>query len=107
MMAALNRKTKEAGAIKLANLIHSGNGKIKLVWTFGHAGIAGNELADTAAKSALNLSLDGSETIAESDLIHQLRQVFFPKKREKTLGLTRKQQVAISRIQMGYTRIKH
>jgi ribonuclease HI len=62
-MAAQNRCTKEAGGKKLANFLQSGNGKIKLVWTPGHARIVGNELADIAAKQAANSIIEPDETL--------------------------------------------
>jgi hypothetical protein len=117
LMTAQNRNTKETGAIKLANLLNSEKGKIKLVWTpwtpygyagyAGYAGIPGNELADSAAKLATNLPLDDTEAIAEIDLILYIQKQLIRKKRQKTSGITRKQQVAISRIKMGYTRQTH
>jgi ribonuclease HI len=107
IMASQNKNTKEAAAIKLANLIYSGKGKIKLMWTPSHAGIEGNELADTAAKLSLNSPIDFRETIAEIDLVTYLRTKLMPKHREKSSGMSRKQQVAVSRINMGYTRLTH
>jgi hypothetical protein len=57
-----------------------------------------------AAKMALNLS-NYRETIAEMDLVHYVRSKCIPKPREKTVEINRKQQVVISRITMGYTRL--
>jgi ribonuclease HI len=105
--AAQNSLCKEAGAVRLRNLLHAAGGKISLTWTPAHSGIIGNEMADTAAKAALESPVDGREPLAVMDITRFTNQQFATPKRHKVTGLTRRQQVAISRVKMGYTRRTH
>jgi ribonuclease HI len=107
LMATQNRNSKETAALQLANLLHEFHGKFKLAWVPAHAGICGNETADTSAKQALHSPIDYFETISKIDLLHHVNKNLKPKKREKMKNFNRKQQVAISRVRMGYTRYTH
>jgi ribonuclease HI len=60
--ATQNSSTKETGAVKLRNIIYSANGNLNLCWTPAHCGIGGNEAADLAAGTSLNLELSPSES---------------------------------------------
>lgn len=83
--------------------------KVKLIWTPGHVGILGNERADQEARNAAKSPIDTSNTeIPVDDIIRAIENFEGAKPfREKLNGFTRTEQVAISRLRMGYTRKSH
>jgi hypothetical protein len=104
----IKKNPNEIGARKLLNELHKRRDKIVLMWEPGHAGIHGNELADQAAKSALEETTDQRETYAAIDLLKWIREKL--KTHEKRIipkGMNRREQVVISRIRMGYSNLTH
>ncbi len=104
------------------------NKTVALCWVPGHAGIRGNELADQAAKRALNRERVLSFRLPYQDLFPQVR-AFIKQRWQKRWddshtnypikmhavqptiapyllsGLTRKEEVVIHRLRIGHTRL--
>jgi ribonuclease HI len=100
---------------------------ITFTWVPSHVGIAGNELADIAAKDALNLEIQPNTGVTKMDLTTTAKRrskdkwnqiwensnnimTTFKKTTERwrtTEQLNRRQQVILSRLRMCHTRITH
>ena len=102
--------------------------EIVYIWVPGHMGIRGNDLADTAAKNATDLQPSRDAEIPSSDLkrsvncyIHRKWQTEWDSKIgnklhsiQPSIGIyrdadrmTKKDQVVISRLRIGHTRLTH
>lgn len=57
--------------------------KFTIIWTPGHSQIEGNELADTAAREALNRPLEISENYNTKDINSHIKNIFKQKKLDK------------------------
>lgn len=111
----------------LYKLINKGF-SIKIMWIPGHCNIAGNETADIAAKEAI--SSQSAETVnilPHSDLKSHIKSVYYQEwnsqwrslntklneiknhtqKWIQPTGLSRKNQVLITRLRIGHTRLTH
>jgi len=153
IMASLNRKTKDADAIHLANLIYEKRGKVNIAWVPSHCGIPGNERADQLAKVSINANVDIFEPISKNDAFHLVKKIYNGNKnntysithhenddnnnnnigetnnndhninndsnnnrynnmnkrspKNNRIKMNRKQQVAVFRSKIGYTRLTH
>jgi hypothetical protein len=101
--------------------------RINLLWIPSHVGIPGNEKANQAAKEALDKDISTTKRYPPDDLKKCLTEEDFRKRdqrwkngnnemkerkldfdrKEDTKGMSRKEQVAISRLRTGYTRAPH
>jgi ribonuclease HI len=72
-LATINRKTKDAEAIHLANLLYENCSQFIITWVPSHCGIIGNEKADQLAKETSNLIIDTSETISKNNAYHLVK----------------------------------
>jgi ribonuclease HI len=100
---------------------------IAIVWTPGHRGIHGNELADEAAKQALVEEFQPDIKIPASDIKSNLKSnfkrkilqnweaanspMYFIKQTTKRWkpgeNLSRRDQIILSRVRIGHTRLTH
>ena len=122
-----NKKLENPLIVKLLIRLDSmsSHKEVIMCWIPSHIGVSGNERADLAAKSALDLSPDN---ISIPDLKPQINKFFFTKWQQcwnnnisnklfqikPTLGewkpafrKSRKEQVIISRLWIGYTSLTH
>jgi hypothetical protein len=101
--------------------------QITLLRVPGHMGIPGNEQADEEAKAALDDDLQQNEEYPPKDLKNWLNAETTKNRKERwrngsnnmtgrkteqkyygdTKGMTRREQVVISRLRTGYTRATH
>jgi ribonuclease HI len=131
VLATLNRKTKNADAIQLANLIYEREGRVIITWIPSHCGIPGNEKADQLAKETSNSIVDLFEPISINDASHLVKTTYncrnfnnnnnininennnnnhnnkIIQNHKNQSQLNRKQQVAVFRTKIGYTRLTH
>lgn len=124
-----NKKLENPLIIKLTNRIDSlsEHKEIFICWIPSHIGIRGNERADLAAKSALNLKPD-TINIPYTDFKPKINQLIHAKwqrqwnnntnnklyqikpileKWRQTPPKSRKEQVVITRIHIGHTKLTH
>jgi trehalose-6-phosphate synthase len=99
---------------------------LRLMWIPSHMGITGNERADKAATDALDQNGGTKIKVVRSDYCKWVKQEEVAERMEdlhkqyghnkttccvdrynSTEGLPRRQQVAVSRLRMGYTNITH
>jgi ribonuclease HI len=128
-LTALNgmKKIDNPKVMKMMNQIHRENAHLILMWVPGHAGILGNEKADQHAKAALKGEIDRTHKTVPDDWKnwinkkqHERRQAEWAtsensmvtlkpeiKRNNNTQTLTRREQVIVSRLRMGYTRLTH
>jgi hypothetical protein len=110
---------------KILNMLAEKGESLKLMWVPAHTGIEGNEAVDEAAKDALNEGILPGTKATEMDWKRWLKIVarrilenkwmisenamvqIKPnmKKYKGTRNLSRHDQVVVSRLRMGYTRI--
>jgi hypothetical protein len=88
--------------VRLMNQIHRKKEHLILMWVPGHAVIQGNEKADQHAEAALQGKL---EWTSFDNLMVTVKPRI--KKNNGAQELKRIDQVIISRLRMGYTRLTH
>ena len=107
-------------------LLSEGN-KIEFCWIPSHIGIAGNEIADTAAKASLTDLESNIFKVPYTDKFYQVKQYvnscwqqYWNENNQQKLyqimpvigefnvcSLSRREQVVIHRIRIGHTRLTH
>ena len=124
-----NKKFQNPLIIKLLSRLDSMSNRKEIImcWTPSHIGVRGNERTDSAAKSALDLTPDKSR-IPYTDLKQTINKFLHTKWQQQwsnsihnklfqiqpTLGewrpasgKSRREQVVISRLRIGHTRLTH
>jgi ribonuclease HI len=112
---------------ELKDVLAEEGSNLRLMWVPSHMGITGNEHADKAAKEALDQNVETTIKVVKSDYCkwvkEKIRQRWQNEWRsfsssmvtikphvdinKSTEGLPQRQQVAVSRLIMGYTNITH
>jgi ribonuclease HI len=120
-LTAINNHAKNRKTIKLREMMDRNENQITLLWVPGHMGIPGNEQADEEAKAALDDDVQQNEEYPSKDLEkwfktettkitkERLRNGSNNMKGRKieheydgdTRGMTRREQVVISRLRTG------
>ena len=129
LLSLRNKKFQNPLIIKLLSRLDSMSNRKEIIicWTPSHIGVRGNERADSAAKSALDLTPDKSR-IPYTDLKPTINNFLHTKWQQQwsnnihnklfqiqpTLGVwrpasrkSRREQVVISRLRIGHTRLTH
>jgi len=102
------RNSNKNSIIKcITKLLYDGGGNVKLKWIPGHAGILGNEQADQEAKKACNISAHSGKLTADDAILFIKNITKISDKPHTPKDSTRKQQVALARWRMGYTKKTH
>jgi ribonuclease HI len=105
----------------IRKMLENDGPRITLLWVRSHKGLPGNEKTDQAVKEALDENISTNERYPTDDLQKWLTEDELKKrdqrwkngnnemkKRKKNAKRTpRKEQVAISRLKIGYTRATH
>lgn len=127
LLALLNTCTMDPlirNTLKKHHDLHEENKRIVFIWTPGHAGIAGNEKADLAAKSAVQQLLEDFPTYHE-DMRRTIKQKIKEtwqnewnntqnhlQRIQPLIGdyqylstLTRREQVVLTRLRIGHTNL--
>jgi hypothetical protein len=107
------------------NQIHRENEHLNLMWVPGHSGIQGNEKADQYATPALKGEIAWTYKTVPDDWKNWIKKKQHEriqgassenpmltltteiKRNNNTQTLTRRAQVIVSRLRMGYTRLTH
>ena len=99
-------------------------------WIPGHAGIVGNELADSEAKASIGQSVVRTQEVPVSDVKAHIRRKVYEKWKQEwrettvaevklkevvpeirgtpiALGLSRSETVKLTRLRIGHTRLTH
>jgi ribonuclease HI len=105
---AIDNNNKNPLIQKIVKQLYDGGGKLVIKWIPGHSDIEGNEIADKEAKEAAS-SRVSSTTITPEDAIAHIKREFDNNitKQHMPKNITRKEQVAVARWRMGYTRETH
>ena len=129
LLSLRNKKIQNPLIIKLLSRLDSMSNRKEIIicWTPSHTGVRGNERADSAAKSALDLTPDKSR-IPYTDLKPTINKFLHTKWQQQwsnninnklfqiqpTLGewrpasrKSRREHVVISRLRIGHTRLTH
>jgi hypothetical protein len=125
--ASGNNHTKNPKTRKIRQLMDKRKGNVTLCWVPGHARITENEEADKEAKRAFEESIPNDKKYPPEDLSGWIKTEMAGsrqsrweegetaiKKRKKNTGgkndtekLKRRDQVAITRLRTGYSRVTH
>jgi ribonuclease HI len=104
---AVKNNNKNPIIQRIIRRLHDSGGRIQLKWIPGHSGIEGNEIADQEAKKATTRSALTTILTAEDAVAHVKRMSNNKIKPHIPKDISRRQQVALARWRMGYTRETH
>jgi ribonuclease HI len=100
---AIQNNNKNPLIQRIIKLLHDHGGDVRVKWIPGHSGIEGNEEADQEAKAATTLSCT-SPLLTSEDAVAHVKKMSRTNKPHIPKDITRKEQVALARWRMGYTR---